>query len=455
MADVRHWDVAMWALATIVLVGCGRIAFDPRGDGGATTSDAPGLQFAAVVAANGHTCVLSNRNELACWGENTWGKLGIGDTTNRGVLPGQIGPSLPRPDLGTMGKPVALTSTADYTCALLDNATAKCWGNNDGAQLGVGDYASRGDMPGEMGDQLPIVQVSGSTQIAQIATGHYHTCTLTGGAVRCFGKNDVSQNGYGNGSPIDTIALLQALPAIDLGTGFTTASISINFNATCVLSTAQTVKCWGYNPNGALGYGDTLSRGGAPGEMGDALPLVDLGAPPDVLMGGAGHLCALFGGRLKCWGDNSLGQLGLGDTNNRGDQPGEMGTALPFVDLGTNRTATAISPGSGFTCALLDGGDVKCWGRNPQGQLGLGDTLPRGTMPGQMGDALPRVPLPGPARAVFAGGTHACAILVSGELTCWGQNNSGQLGVGDTQNRGDQPGEVGTTLIPPSQLWTP
>jgi len=96
---------------------------------------------------------------------------------------------------------------------------------------------------------------------------------------------------------------------------------------------------------------------------------------------------------VKCWGSNYSGQLGLGDTNNRGDGPGEMGDNLPAVDLGTGRTATAISCKNSYCCALLDNKSVKCWGYNGSGQLGLGDTNNRGDASGEMGDNLPAVDL--------------------------------------------------------------
>lgn len=81
---------------------------------------------------------------------------------------------------------------------------------------------------------------------------------------------------------------------------------------------------------------------------------------------------------MKCWGNNGLAQLGIGDTQNRGDGSGEMGGNLPAVDLGTGRTAVAIAAGQVHTCAVLDNGAVRCWGRNGLGRLGFGDTENRG-----------------------------------------------------------------------------
>ena len=206
----------------------------------------------------------------------------------------------------------------------------------------------------------------------------------------------------------------------------------------------------GRQRHGQLGLGDTGNRGDDPGEMGDNLPAVDLGTgrTATAISAGGDHTCALLdNGAVKCWGDNGYGQLGLGDTANRGDDAGEMGDNLPAVDLGTGRTATAISAGDDHTCALLDNGTVKCWGANTIGQLGLGDTANRGDGPGEMGDNLPAVDL-GTGRtatAISAGGSHTCALLDNGAVKCWGYNTSGQLGLGDTEHRGDEPARWATT----------
>jgi E3 ubiquitin-protein ligase HERC3 len=184
------------------------------------------------------------------------------------------------------------------------------------------------------------------------------------------------------------------LPAVDLGTGRTAQALAAGYNHTCALLDDGTVKCWGWNYTGQLGLGDTSDRGDAPLEMGDDLPAVDLGTgrTAQALAAGYLHTCALLDdGTVKCWGRNNSGQLGLGDTGDRGQVIGEMGDDLPAVDLGTGRTAQALAAGEFHTCALLDDGTVKCWGRNGYGQLGLGDTSDRGDEPVEMGDALPAI----------------------------------------------------------------
>jgi alpha-tubulin suppressor-like RCC1 family protein len=137
-----------------------------------------------------------------------------------------------------------------------------------------------------------------------------------------------------------------------------------------------------------------------------------------------------------------------------------MGDALAAVDLGTGKIALAISAGNQYSCALLEGGEVKCWGSNANGCLGLGDTMPRGSLPGQMGDALPSVSLGmgkpaiavGASFSMFGDENHTCAVLQGGAVKCWGVNTYGQLGLGDTTTHGDEPGEMGDAL-PSVSLW--
>jgi hypothetical protein len=132
--------------------------------------------------------------------------------------------------------------------------------------------------------------------------------------------------------------------------------------------------------------------------MGNNLPAVNLGTrrKAKAITAGTLHTCAILDNNtVKCWGLNGDGGLGYGDTNHRGDEPNEMGDNLPAVDLGTGRNAKAIAAGGGHTCALLDNNTVKCWGRSNAGQLGYGDTNDRGDAAGEMGDNLHQVVLTG------------------------------------------------------------
>jgi alpha-tubulin suppressor-like RCC1 family protein len=186
--------------------------------------------------------------------------------------------------------------------------------------------------------------------------------------------------------------------------------------------------------------------------LGDNLPNVDLGRDQVAIDIATGRrfTCALLKNRqIKCWGQNSSGQLGLGHTEDIGDQPGEMGDHLPFVDLGEGQLASSIYSGAQENmCAKLINNTIKCWGRNSDGQLGLEDIHNRGDEPNEMGDNLPPVYFgKNLVASDFAlGADHACVILMRSSqqlgLKCWGDNGFGRLGLGDSDNRGDKPGDM-------------
>ncbi|MCE9669977.1 Ig-like domain-containing protein [Myxococcus stipitatus] len=356
--------------------------------------------------------------------------------------------------------PRSVVAGAGHTCALFPDGRVKCWGGNFVGQLGLGLTGHRGDDPGEMGDALPFVQLGTGQKATALGLGDRFTCALlASGAIKCWGINnsgqlglgDTAHRGDGPGEMGDT------LPPVALGTGRTAKALAVGGSHACALLDDGAVKCWGYNVYGQLGLGDRQTHGDGPGEMGDALPAVDLGTgrTAKALIAGSTHSCALLDDdTVKCWGENADGNLGLGDTRNRGDNPDEMGDALPAVDLGAGRTAKALTIGQGFTCASLDDGSVKCWGANGYGQLGLGDMENRGDGPGEMGDALPPVDFGTgrTAKALSAGMTYTCALLDNATVKCWGVAR-GSLGLGDTARRGDEPGEMGDAL-PPVDLGT-
>jgi alpha-tubulin suppressor-like RCC1 family protein len=160
----------------------------------------------------------------------------------------------------------------------------------------------------------------------------------------------------------------------------------------CALLDDDTVKCWGRNDYGQLGLGDTVNRGVTVEQMGDALPVVPLGEAAQAVSAGVHHTCALLrSGAVKCWGLNDAGQLGQGTAENLGDAANELAN-MPAIRLGSGRTAIAIDVGV-HSCALLDDGAVKCWGSNANGELGQGDVAARGATPGTMGDALKEIDL--------------------------------------------------------------
>ncbi len=446
-------------VAVLVLAGALAAVSSAAPPGGADGNEAPGAPaaFRSITAGGAHACAIVTAGRLKCWGNNPEGQLGQGDRVNRGDGPGEMGADLPAIDLGVGRTATAVTAGSQHVCALLDNGTVKCWGDGNNGATGYGDTFDRGVVAGQLGVGLGPVDLGTGRTATAISAGANHTCALLDNStVKCWGNNDNGQLGLGDSSTRGDGPgeMGDNLPAVSLGTGRTATAISAGFTHTCALLDNATVKCWGQGTDGRLGLGNITNRGDStsPGhQMGDNLPTVSLGTGRTAVAVSAGfsHTCALLdNATVKCWGANQFGQLGLGDTTPRGDAGGEMGDSLPAVSLGTGRTVTAISAGAGYDCARLDNATVKCWGSNSSGQLGLGDTVNRGVAAVEMGDNLPAVQLGAghTATAVTTGDSFACVRLDDATLKCWGQGASGQLGQAGTANRGDGAGEMGDNL---------
>ena len=296
----------------------------------------------------------------------------------------------------------SITAGESDTCVRLGTGQVKCWGDGSWDRTGYADQVpgflvSRGDEPNEMGADLEPLNLGAGHTATALSAGLRHTCAILDDAtVRCWGGNYSGQ--LGQGISVDSLPPGDGLPAVALGAGRTALHLAAGQRHTCAILDDHTLKCWGNNNRGQLGLGDSAGRGTTSAGMGDNLPAVDLGTGRTAVAvtGGEEHTCALLdNGTVKCWGVNSSGQLGLGDTDNLGDALVEMGDDLPAVDLGTGRTAMALTAGTDHTCAVLDNGTLKCWGVNTSGQLGLGDTANRGDGPDEMGDHLPAVALTG------------------------------------------------------------
>jgi len=357
-------------------------------------------------------------------------------------------------DLGSGRFVKAMAPGNSFTCAVLDDDSVKCWGQNTQGQLGLGDPAHRGDGPAEMGDALPAVDLGSGRSAKAVGGGYLHACALLDDdSVKCWGGNSQGQLGLGDTTLRGTAQgqMGDDLLPVDLGPGRSAKALAVGSYHACALLDDDSVKCWGQNGQGQLGLGDAGNRGLQPGQMGGNLPPVNLGSgrSAKALAAGGYHTCALLDDdSVKCWGQNGYGQLGLGDTSWRGDGLNEMGDSLLPIDLGPGRSAKAIALGYYHTCALLDDDSIKCWGFNEYGQLGLGDPDNRGDAAGEMGDSLPAVALGSgrSAKALATGVYHTCALLDDDSVKCWGWNGYGQLGLGDGDIRGDESGEMGSSL---------
>ncbi|MEM7126198.1 MAG: C13 family peptidase [Chloroflexota bacterium] len=356
----------------------------------ATPVDVKGLQtdISSIAAGSFHTCALTTSGNVKCWGTNSAGQLGVS---------GPHYSSAPV-DVSGLNNITAISARANYTCAITDVGAVTCWGENGSGQLGDGTTT----------DSSIPVGVSGlSTGVTAISTGRFHTCgVMSSGGVKCWGKNTYRQLGDGTTThsltPVDVLGLTGSVQ-----------SVAVGETHTCALTTNGGARCWGGDGSGQIGNGTTAS----------------VPAPVDVngltggvaaLVAGAHHTCALVvTGGVKCWGKNSVGQIGDGTLLSR---------SSPTDVSGLGSAVTAISAGFGNTCAVMSSGGVKCWGDNIYGQLGDGGAISSnvpidGT--GLISDVL----------TISTGGTHSCAIKSGGGVYCWGGNDRAQLGDGTKSGR--------------------
>ncbi|MCW5860385.1 MAG: hypothetical protein KIS63_18985 [Caldilineales bacterium] len=404
----------------------------------------------AVVAGGGHSCALLGDGSLKCWGYNDSGQLGIGVPPSETVYK-------PRSVVNMPGPATAVAAGGYHACAVI-NGGAYCWGSNEKGQVGDGTNVTRtkptavaglgsgviavstgykhscavtnagavkcwgwnengalGD--GTTTDRTTPVDVSGlSSGIAAVSAGGRNTCVLTtGGGVKCWGFNKFGQLGNGtttdSQTPVDVIGLSSGVAAVATGDAFNDEPGHI-----CALTTEGWVKCWGLNTYGQLGDGTATNH---------STPVDVLGLGNDAVALGVGqvHACALTrSGGVKCWGANYWGQLGVDWFKVR---------AAPVDVMGLTGGLAALAGGSSHTCALTDGGGVKCWGWNLSGALGNGTTLDS-AMPVDVcagGAAGCAARLSG-VKVLAAGGAHNCAVTDAGGVKCWGQNGTGELGNG-------------------------
>lgn len=308
------------------------------------------------------------------------------------------------------------------------------------------------------------VDVSG---VRSLGCHFSHTCYLSGGALYCFGRNTAGQLGTG-------VSGHRNLPT-RVGDAADWISVSVGEESTCGLRAPGQLYCWGNNSYGQLGHGDTDNRlrptrvagrddwlqvacggwsccavsaraglhcwganlEGKPGQD-DQDGAADLLVPTAVaglddvvqLANGQGHVCALTArGTLYCWGRNSEGQTGVGAGRDQYRAPAQVGSELSWA---------SVSAGLHHTCALTGAGALYCWGENTEGETGLpglGQVTAEPTRVGRDSDWV----------RVAVGGSHSCALKGDGRALCWGRGAEGQLGRG-TPDAEPAPNPVQTEL---------
>jgi alpha-tubulin suppressor-like RCC1 family protein len=377
--------------ASATVSGVGSVTFTANGStggggGGGTPSN---VTFRTIDAGSYHTCAISPTELAYCWGFNQDGELGTGGTA-----------AIMAPATVSGGLAFRQVSGGKYhSCGITLAGDGYCWGSNLEGQLGV-------DV--EIQSTTPVLNGRAIT-FGAISVGRSHTCgiALTGDAF-CWGSNIAGQLGF---TTVTT--------SVDTAGFVNTAALFTRIAAgglhNCGITTAATTLCWGFNDQGQLGDGG--SAGGIP------VVTVSGGLAFDSITAGYKHTCGLTAaGVAHCWGDNSYGQLGDGTTTAR-TVPVPVAGGLSFV---------ALSAGFYHTCGIATDATAYCWGRNTPnsvqesigGQLGDGTTTNRSSPTAVSGGLT--------FQSISAGEVTTCGVTTSDLAYCWGDNEYGQLGTGNT-----------------------
>ncbi len=414
------------SLVPVVLTGCNWVfGLDaPRGGDGAADGPAPGdggnERAEQVVAGTNHTCVRRG-TKARCWGSGASGQLGLDDTADVG----DNEPASAGGDVALDRPVVSLAAGGDHTCAMTEGGDVSCWGTGARGQLGYGNTLSIGDdEPPSAAGAVPL-----GVAVSSITAGSSHTCAVTLGAqLSCWGAGGEGRLGYGNLNDVGDNEPPSAAGTV-MGP-LATIHASAGGQHTCAVDGNNAVSCWGSGANGRLGYGNINTIGDT--EPPAAAGVISVGAQARRVVAGDRHSCALLvNGDVRCWGFGGDGRLGSGNEDDIGD--GESPASVPPVDIGGS--VIQLAAGGAHTCALIEGGAVRCWGSGARGQLGHGDqeNIGDNESPAVAGD----VPLGAAATAIAAGGDHTCALLDSGDVMCWGSGSNGQLGYGNQNDIGD------------------
>jgi alpha-tubulin suppressor-like RCC1 family protein len=351
---------------------------------------------------------------------------------------------------------VQLAVSQSATCGLTGDGDAYCWGTDVVGQLGNGPAtADSRSVPSPVDTPAGVTwaRLSGATVGLEAVRGIFCGVTTTG-AGYCWGSD--ANGKLGNGPALTDDQVSPSPIATPPGVAWQT--ISPGTHHVCALTTGGAIYCWGPIQGAFTDVPDlvpggpwaSVSSGGnmtcavsvtgagscwgneSFGEFGDGLPLSELASSPNPIdtpagvtwasiTAGNGNACGITTtGAAYCWGIDNLGGLGNGPAIS-GSQPSPTPVDTPAGVEWTQLVRSGLFGG----CGLTTSGEIYCWGRNDTGQLGIGSTDVNDWVESPTLISTP----PGVTwSAVASGGDNVCATAASGETYCWGANESGQLG---------------------------
>jgi len=331
-----------------------------------------------------HSSIITENGDLYTWGDNGFGQLGFGDTTNRNIPTKVSG----------LSNVVAVSASLYHSAAIIENGDLYTWGWNTWGQLGHGNTTNR---------NIPT-KVSGLSNVVAVSLGTSHSAAITAnGDLYTWGDNGSGRLGHGDTTNRNIPTKVSGLSNV--------VAVSLGISHSAAITANGDLYTWGYSGSGQLGHGDTTDRN-IPTKVSGLSNVVAVS-----LSDGYNGAAITANGDIYTWGRNTWGQLGHGDTIDR-NIPTKVSSLSNVIVVNLSETHSS---------AVTENGDIYTWGRNHYGQLGLGDTTDRSFPTKVLG--LSNI------MAVSLGAYYSAAMNVYGDLYTWGYNNSGQLGLGDYSNR--------------------
>jgi len=399
----RRFPGSLLVAMSLALGACG----DPAGPGTA-------VRWSQVAAGDFFTCGLTTAGTAYCWGAAIFGQLGNDDVVSSATPVAVAG--------GHTFRTLAVGS--DHACGLDLAGAAWCWGLNDYYELGLATAACNDKFIFASCARVPMA-VSGAHSFDSIVVAGYSSCALTAThATFCWGWNVHGQVGSGPvGGTTDAPAPILSSRQF--------VALTLDISHACGVMASDSIFCWGSNIYGQLGA-DTLqtprcpNTGGTPFFCTVSPVYSGAGLVASRVSAGSTHTCALTdSGDGYCWGSNEYGVLGNSSA---------LGGRVPVLVAGSHAWR-AISAGSDHTCAL-ENGAAWCWGVNTYGQLGVATVSEacHAFISAQVCRTTPIAVASGIGYAtISAGSSHTCALTSDGDIWCWGRGIEGQLGNGLSQ----------------------
>ncbi|MCR9162417.1 MAG: RCC1 domain-containing protein [Nannocystaceae bacterium] len=333
-----------------------------------------------------HTCAIRTDGSIVCWGNDELAALGRGEFGGVVAWPQRV--ALPADFVAA-----TLTAGDHNNCATSEDGQLYCWGRNAAGEVDPSLGAAPVATPAEVGWASPASAVD---------AGLNNTCAVADGLVSCWGDNADGQLGeamaaagpstVGGGSP------LQGVEGLAVANRHACARV------------AEAIWCWGTNFDGQLGTLDAPASSPDPVE-------VTLVEPARALAAGGLHTCAVVGDRtqVQCWGSGGVGQLGTGDG---------LDSDVPVdIMLTLGEEVVQLSAKGEHTCLLTTAGDVYCWGPNGGDIFDTGESRADAPVRVEVADTLPE-----PIERIAVGLRHLCVITEGGHVFCWGSDDVEQLG---------------------------